>query len=147
MLFRSSYGPEMRGGTANCSVMLSDVAIGNPVAIEPTAALVMNIQSYDKFEPLVRSGGTLLVNSSLVEKSSSRSDISEYLIAANDIALEIGDARVANMVMLGAYISLSDAVTPESVMQALEKRLPEHRRNLLPLNREALERGMAATRK
>ena len=138
-----SYGPEMRGGTANCSVMISEVPIGNPVANVPSAAIVMNIQSYDKFEPRVVPGGVLLVNSSLVTKSSSRTNITQFLVPANEIASEIGDNRVANMVMLGAYLQASKAVSMEEVLKALELRLPEHRRNLLPMNQQALERGMA----
>ena len=138
-----SYGPEMRGGTANCSVMLSEEPIGSLVAVNPTAAIVMNIQSYDKFEAAVRPGGLLLVNSSLIAKSSQRTDIIQILVPANEIAAELGDNRVANMVMLGAYIQASGAVSLDAVMYALEKKLPEHRRNLLPMNRLALERGMA----
>ena len=137
-----SYGPEMRGGTANCSVMLSDEPIGSLVAVNPTAAIVMNIQSFDKFEPVVRAGGLLLVNTSLVPRTTNRSDIRQVLIPANDIAAELGDTRVANMVMLGAYIQASNAVSLDAVMYALEKKLPEHRRNLLPMNRQALEHGM-----
>ncbi|MCL2498459.1 MAG: 2-oxoacid:acceptor oxidoreductase family protein [Symbiobacteriaceae bacterium] len=138
-----SYGPEMRGGTANCSVMLSSELIGSPVAVDPTAAIVMNVQSFDKFEPAVRSGGLLLVNSTLVSKSSNRKDITQYLIPANAIAQELGDTRVANMVMLGGYIYASKALTLEAILQALEEKLPVHRRNLLPMNKQALERGMA----
>ncbi|MCL2548649.1 MAG: 2-oxoacid:acceptor oxidoreductase family protein [Symbiobacteriaceae bacterium] len=138
-----SYGPEMRGGTANCSVMLSDDPIGSLVAVNPTAAILMNIQSYDKFEPAVRPGGLLLVNTSLITKTTLRNDIKQVLVPANEIAAELGDNRVANMVMLGAFIQASEAVSLDSIMYALEKKLPEHRRNLLPMNRQALERGMA----
>lgn len=136
-----SYGPEMRGGTANCSVMLSDEPIGSPVANEPTTAIVMNIQSYDKFEPTVRADGLLLINSSLVEKTSSRSDIRQICIPANEIASDLGSTRVANMVMLGAFLKASNVLSLDVIMSALEKKLPEHRRNLLPMNRLALEKG------
>ena len=136
-----SYGPEMRGGTANCSVMLSDAPIGSPIASQPTAAIVMNIQSFDKFEPTIQPNGLLLINSSLIDKTSARTDVRQFAIPANEIAIELGDARVANMVMLGAFLGASQALSLDSVMYALEKKLPAHRRNLLPMNRLALERG------
>ena len=138
-----SYGPEMRGGTANCSVMISDETVGSPIAVDPSAAILMNIQSYDKFESVVRPGGLLLINSSLIEKQSSRTDIKQYLIPANTIAAELGDTRVANMVMLGAFLKASGALNLDVIMEALEHKLPPHRRNLLPMNRQALEKGMA----
>ena len=136
-----SYGPEMRGGTANCSVMLSDAPIGSPIASQPSAAIVMNVQSFDKFEPTIQPNGLLLINSSLIDKTSTRTDVRQFAIPANEIAIELGDARVANMVMLGAFLGASQALSLDSVMAALEKKLPAHRRNLLPMNRLALERG------
>jgi 2-oxoglutarate ferredoxin oxidoreductase subunit gamma len=138
-----SYGPEMRGGTANCTVVVSDEEIGSPVVVDPTAAVVMNIQSYDKFEPLVRPGGVLLINSSLIDKKSTRTDITQYIVPVNEIADELGNAKVANMVMLGAFLRATNAVDIESILSALKKVLPPHRHNLLPLNQQALERGAA----
>ncbi len=98
-----SYGPEMRGGTANCSVIVSSEPVGSPVVVNSTTAIVMNKPSLDKFEPSVNKGGRLFINSSLIEQKSKRDDIEVYYISANEIADELGNMRVANMVMLGAY--------------------------------------------
>ena len=117
-----SYGPEMRGGTANCSVMVSERPIGSPVITDDaTVAIVMNLPSLDKFQPDVHAGGKLIINSSLIEKKASRSDIHAYYIPANEIANELGNARVANMVMLGAFLELTKTVSVESVLKALAK--------------------------
>ncbi|MGE5653369.1 MAG: 2-oxoacid:acceptor oxidoreductase family protein [Bacillota bacterium] len=136
-----SYGPEMRGGTANCTVVVSDEEVASPVVVDPTCAVVMNIQSYDKFEPLVRPGGILLINSSLIDKVSTRTDITQYQIPVNEIADEIGNNKVANMVMLGAFIEATRAVSLGSIVESLKKVLPARRHNLIPVNQRALERG------
>ena len=100
-----SYGPEMRGGTANCSVTISDMPVGSPVITDDaTCAIVMNLPSLDKFENDVVAGGKVLVNSSLIEKKVQTTDVDAYYIPANEIALELGNPRVANMIMLGAYL-------------------------------------------
>ena len=103
-----SYGPEMRGGTANCNVIVSDNPVGSPLVTEATTAIVMNLPSLDKFEGRVVEDGILLINSSLIDKKTSRTDIRAYEIPANDIANELGNIRIANMVMLGAYIELTN---------------------------------------
>lgn len=142
-----SYGPEMRGGTANCNVMISEKPIGSPViSNDATTAIIMNLPSLDKFELEVIPGGTVIINSSLIEKKSSRTDLKAYYVPANDIALELGNPRVANMVMLGAFIELTKAVTPEMVLKALEKTFGPSKAHLLPLNDEALKRGAAAVK-
>lgn len=138
-----SYGPEMRGGTANCTVVVSNEEVASPVVVDPTCAVVMNIQSYEKFEPLVRPGGILLINSSLVEKVSSRTDITQYQIPVNEIADRIGNAKVANMVMLGAFIEATQAVSLDAIVESLKKVLPARRHNLIPINQQALEQGAA----
>jgi 2-oxoglutarate ferredoxin oxidoreductase subunit gamma len=138
-----SYGPEMRGGTANCCVVVSDQDIGSPIVLSPTAAIVMNIQSFEKFAPMVREGGILLINSSLIEQECLRTDIKQYRIPANEIAEKIGSGRVANMVMLGAFLEATHAVEVESIVYTLKKKLPSHRQNLMPLNEEALKAGAA----
>jgi 2-oxoglutarate ferredoxin oxidoreductase subunit gamma len=109
-----SYGPEMRGGTANCSVIVSDEPIGAPIVTEATAAIVMNRPSLDKFENDVIPGGALLINSSLIDKKATRNDIKVYYIPANDIANELGTDKVANIVMLGAYLKVSGAASVDS---------------------------------
>ncbi|MBM7865199.1 2-oxoacid:ferredoxin oxidoreductase subunit gamma [Heliobacterium gestii] len=138
-----SYGPEMRGGTANCNVTVSDRPIASPIVYEPTGAIVLNQPSLDKFGPLVIPGGVLLINASLIGESSRRVDIRQLRLAANDLANGLGNLKVANMVLLGALLRLTSVVHVESIMAALQKILPPHRHNLLPVNRAALETGMA----
>ncbi|MHB9094922.1 MAG: 2-oxoacid:acceptor oxidoreductase family protein [Eubacteriales bacterium] len=137
-----SYGPEMRGGTANCAVTVSEKEISSPVVTEPTSVIIMNQPSLEKFEPTLKPGGLLLVNSSLVSKKASRQDLRVVEIASNEIANEkLGNTRVANIIILGAYIELTKVVTIDSIIESLKKVLPERRHNLIPLNRQALELG------
>ncbi|GAU77141.1 2-oxoacid:acceptor oxidoreductase family protein [Fusibacter sp. 3D3] len=140
-----SYGPEMRGGTANCSVMVSERTIGSPVITnDATTAIVMNLPSLDKFENDIAAKGNILINSSLIEKKATRSDIVAYYVPANEIAGELGNSRVANMVMLGAYLELTKTVEVDSVMKALNKIFGEGKAHLLDVNRAALEKGAKA---
>lgn len=137
-----SYGPEQRGGTANCSVMISDRPVGSPVVTEPNTAVVMNTPSLQKFAPRMTPNGLLLINSSFTSERPERSDLRVIEVPANDIARELGNERVANMVVVGALVSaMEGAVKLETVKRCLAKVLPEHRHNLIPLNEEALERG------
>jgi len=140
-----SYGPEMRGGTANCTVVISDIRIGSPIITHPQAACVFNRPSLDKFGALVRPGGMLFINSTLIDKISGRSDIAEYLIPANDIALRVGNARVTNIVMLGAYIEASSIVKFETLLQMLNEKMGK-KAQFLDMNRIALEEGRKAAR-
>lgn len=143
-----SYGPEMRGGTANCSVMVSDQPISSPViANNATAAIVMNQPSLEKFEADLLPGGKLLINSSLIDKKASRNDVEAYYIPCNDIANELGNMKVANMVMLGAYIELTKLVEPASILKALAKIFGESKSNLIAINETAMEAGAKAVRK
>lgn len=136
-----SYGPEMRGGTANCMVIVSDRQIDSPVFEVCDAAILMNGPSYDKFEKSVRPGGILLYNSSLIESRNRRSDITVIGIPANEIAGSLGGAQVANMVMIGALLELAPVVAIDSVLECLRKVLPASKHHLLPLNRQAMEAG------
>ncbi len=136
-----SYGPEMRGGTANCNVTISTEPVGSPVVVEATTAVVMNLPSLDKFESSVVSGGNLLINSSLIERKAKRDDLNVYYIPANDIAMDLGSVRAANMVLLGAYIEITGAIKVESVYEAFGKVFGETKAHLLPMNQEALKRG------
>lgn len=138
-----SYGPEMRGGTANCSVIVSHEPIGAPIVTEPTAVVSMNRPSLDKFEPSICPGGTLLINGSLIDRPVTRKDIKAYKVQANDIADRLGNLRVANMVMLGALITATGIVAPESVLQALQKMFTG-REHLVQINEKALREGIAA---
>lgn len=138
-----SYGPEMRGGTANCSVVLSDKPVGSPVFSFPTELIAMNGPSIDKFAPTVLSGGLVLVNSSVVSKKVERSDVKALYVPCEGIAYEVGNPKVANMVMLGAYVAATGALKPETIEQMIHEMFTGAKAKLVPLNLEALKRGMA----
>lgn len=136
-----SYGPEQRGGTANVSVIVSDESIGSPVISHPTTAIVLNNPSFEKYEPLVVPGGVLISNSSLIDHKSDRKDITVIEVPASDIANQMGDPKVANSVILGAYLEYSKVVSPDSVIESLKKVLSSQKQHLIPLNQAALEKG------
>jgi len=136
-----SYGPEMRGGTANCTVIIADEEIGSPTVLNPQAALVFNLPSFDKYEPLVVAGGVLVANASLVNRSVQRIDIKAVMIPANEMAEALGDRRLTNMVMLGAMLGILPVLPIEAVEKALSEHLPERHRRLLPINFKALHQG------
>jgi 2-oxoglutarate ferredoxin oxidoreductase subunit gamma len=144
-----SYGPEMRGGTAHCTVIVSEEEIGSPVVRNPKVAVVMNLPSLDKYEPVVRAGGVLIVNSSLVDRAPERKDIDATMIPANEIAEEIGHARLANLVLVGAMLQREPLFELDSVKRALQEHIPERHRDMLEANYRALDRGwdLAAERK
>ena len=137
-----SYGPEMRGGTANCTVVLSDDPIGSPVVSRPQAVVAMNTPSFMKFEPHVIEGGILIYNSSLVKLESKRNDLVKYAVDATETAAEMGNIRVANMVALGALIAAAKVVCIDSAKEALSKVLPSHRQDLIFLNLQALKKAL-----
>ncbi len=116
-----SYGPEMRGGTANCTVVVGDKPIGSPLITTPQAAVVMNQPSLEKFAPMLRKGGTLVINSSMIPVNSDRDDLRTFRIKANDLATELGNRRSANLIMLGAYIGLDEVVSHEMLIKTIEK--------------------------
>lgn len=136
-----SYGPEMRGGTANCTVIISDDEIGSPLVRNPKAAIVLNLPSLDKYEPLIGPGGVLVANASLINREPQRLDITTVFIPANEIAESLGDKRLTNMVALGALLSQMPVLSVEAIEKALENHLPERHRRLLPVNFKALRRG------
>jgi len=143
-----SYGPEMRGGTANCSTIVSDKSIGSPVITDDaTSAIIMNLPSLDKFEDDVVAGGKIIINSSLIDKKVSRTDVEAYYVNANELATELGTAKAANMVMLGAYLELFKPVSLDSVLKAFLEVFGEDKAKLLPLNEKALKAGAEAVRK
>ncbi|WP_313757649.1 2-oxoacid:acceptor oxidoreductase family protein [Tissierella sp.] len=143
-----SYGPEMRGGTANCNVIISSDEVGSPVVIDSTSAIVMNRPSLDKFENLVVPGGRLFINSSLIDRKCTRDDIEIYYVPANEIADKVGNPRTANMVMLGAFLEATKAVEVDSILnKAFTAVFGENRAHLLPINKEALEKGAEIARK
>ena len=142
-----SYGPEMRGGTAHCTVIISDEPIGSPIIHHPNSCIVLNPASMEKYEPLVRAGGVLVINTSLVRARSRRTDITVVEVPANDLANEIGSIKIANIVLLGALLAVNPIVSMESVKQALDEHIPDHRRHVIEPNKRALDRGaeVAAT--
>jgi 2-oxoglutarate ferredoxin oxidoreductase subunit gamma len=138
-----SYGPEMRGGTAHCTVVISDEPIGSPLVRTPACVLAFNNPSVEKYEPLVAPGGFLIHNASLTSHVVQRTDIQAVPVHASEIAAELGNARLLNMVMLGAYLQLTQVLPLTVVEHALEGHLSSRRPELLALNEQALQRGMA----
>lgn len=138
-----SYGPEMRGGTANCTVIVSEEEIGAPVVRNPSAAVVMNQPSMEKYEPLIKPGGVLVVNASLIDLKSKRDDIRVLYIPASETATKLGNVRMANMVVLGALIEVTGLVSYDTVMQQLDEHLSSRQRKWLEPNDLALKEGIA----
>jgi 2-oxoglutarate ferredoxin oxidoreductase subunit gamma len=141
-----SYGPEMRGGTANCTVIVADEEIGSPYVSKPKAAVVLNLPSMDKYEPLVIEGGVLIANQSLINRQFQRTDLDAILVPANEIAEIIGNRRLINMVMLGALMQKLTVLPIEAIQKALDDHLPERHRKLLGANKDALQKGAAFAR-
>lgn len=142
-----SYGPEMRGGTANVTVVLSDRPISSPIAHEYDTVVVLNQQSLDKFESHVKEGGILIYDPNGITHLPTRTDINVYKVDATQEAARMGNPRVFNMIVLGAMIEVSPNVTLENAFKGLEKSLPERLHKTLPANREAIEVGMKIVEK
>jgi 2-oxoglutarate ferredoxin oxidoreductase subunit gamma len=136
-----SYGPEMRGGTANCTVIVSDEEIGSPLVLNPKAAIVLNLPSLDKYESLVMPGGVLVANASLINRRPQRADLQSVYLPANDIAEFLGDKRLMNMVALGALLECLPVLPLQAIEKALRDHLPERHKRLLPVNYQALRQG------
>ncbi len=142
-----SYGPEMRGGTANCAVVVSDEPIGSPlISKDGTAAIVLNLPSLLKFEKEIIPGGKIIINKSLIDTEPSREDIDAYYVPANELAMELGNSKIANMVMLGAYLELTKIVKIDSVLDAFVKVFGEDKAHLISINKEALLKGAEAVK-
>ena len=141
-----SYGPEMRGGEANCAVVVSDEPIGSPLVTEPPIAVIMNKPSMIKFAPTMEENGLMLYNSSLIDITPDRTDINAVAIDCNGIAEQLGNSRTANMVMLGAIIEKTGVISIDSAMEALKATFGPKKEHLLPINRQAMEAGAAAAR-
>ena len=138
-----SYGPEMRGGTANCSVVLSDKPVGSPVFARSTELIALNEPSLMKFEEGVLPGGTVFVNSDVVSDKVQREDLTAYYIPCSKIADEVGNAKVSNMVMLGAYVAATKVLKPETIEKMIQEMFAGPKAKFIPLNIEAFHRGMA----
>ena len=141
-----SYGPEMRGGTAYCTVVISDTRIGSPIINHPSSICVFNRPSFDKFEPRVKPGGLFIVNSSLINAVSERKDFTQLLIPANDMALEAGNPKATNIVILGAFVSATGILKYKTVEDTLTKKLG-HKKSLLESNKKLLKLGFDFAKK
>jgi len=141
-----SYGPEMRGGTANCTVVLSEEGeVGSPIVDEPTALVAMNLPSLEKFEPTVAEGGTIIVNSSLIDREVERAAVSAFSIRLNDLGKKAGSLRAINMVALGAYVKATGIIPLAAVKAAMREMLENSgKEKFIPLNEQALEEGYNA---
>lgn len=138
--FLPSYGPEMRGGTSNCSVVVSDKPVASPIIAVPDMLIAMNKPSLAKFESKVKKGGTIIVNSSLIDAKVTRDDVKAVYINANDLAIEAGNVRTANIVVLGAYTRMSGDFTPEVMKAVIEKKFAK-KPKVIPANIKAFELG------
>lgn len=139
-----AYGPEKRGGFANCSVIISDEKIASPFVTKATSAIIMNDAAFDQYEDYVIPGGSLFINSSNVTKKSSREDINIYYIPSVDIANEVGSSKTANIVMMGAFLEKIKCVTNDAVLEALLESLGQGKEKLIPINKNAMEKGAQA---
>lgn len=138
-----SYGPEQRGGTANVTVIVSDSPISSPVLDSYDTAVLLNQQSLDKFENKVKPGGTLIYDPSSIHRLPARTDITVVAIDAMTAAIEMNNAKTYNMILLGALLKRRPIVSVEAVIKGLKKTLPERHHHLIPLNEEAINRGMS----
>ena len=138
-----SYGPEMRGGTCNCSVIVSDEPVGSPIVAHPNILMVMNEPSLDRFEGAVAPGGAVFVDSSLVERKVARADVEAVYVPATRMAREMEAVSLANMVLLGAIVAKTLCVRRETVAAALRETISARKANLLDLNLKAVEAGIA----
>jgi 2-oxoglutarate ferredoxin oxidoreductase subunit gamma len=141
-----SYGPEMRGGTANCTVIIADEEIGSPLVHHPQAVVAMNLPSLEKYESTLPQGGVLIINGSMVNRDTTRTDITHISVPAVEIAEKIGNKRLTNVVLLGALLEKLPFLPMSAIEDAFKNHLPERHRKLLPANLEALNQGAAFAR-
>ncbi len=141
-----SYGPEMRGGTANCSVIVSDKAVASPLVDQADVVIAMNRPSLDKFESHVRPGGTLVINSSIIDRKAERTDVTVVYCDANKIAESVGNPKGANVAILGALLQKSPVVSVDTMVEAIRIELGERKAKFLEGNKKALVAGMEAAK-
>jgi 2-oxoglutarate ferredoxin oxidoreductase subunit gamma len=137
-----SYGPEMRGGTANVTVIISDNRISSPILTEFDSAIILNQQSLDKFEPMIKKGGILLYDNNGISRPPVRKDINIYCVEATLEASRMSAAKTFNMIILGAFLKVKPVVELENVIKGLEKSLPPRHHHTIPMNRDGILRGM-----
>jgi len=145
-LWFPSYGPETRGGTANCSVTISEKSVNSPVISTPDSIIIMNKPSLAKFMPKLKKDGNLFVNTSLVVDLEYRDDVNVYEIPVNDLALKLGNLKVANMIMLGAYLEVTKIFTNDEVIEVMKKKFTGSKAALIDINKQALETGRQAVK-
>ncbi len=136
-----SYGPEMRGGTASCSVIISDEEVGSPIISQPDILIAMNLPSFEKFEPTVKSGGTIIADSSLIETKSSRTDIDVHYIPATALASDMGKQSLANMIILGKLLKVMGDFNEDNIKTVLSKVIPPKKADMLDINMKAMQIG------
>lgn len=136
-----SYGPEMRGGTATCTVVISDQRVRSPLVDFPTSVLALNQPSLDKFEPRVRQKGVLIYNSSMAKRNNPRNDLRVKEVQADTLALRLNARKSMNMAMLGAYLKVTQVIKPETILSALAKLIPTERERLRDINWQAFQLG------
>lgn len=136
-----SYGPEMRGGTANCSVILSDMPVGSPIVSNPDVLIAMNLPSFDKYEDAVVSGGKVFIDESLISRKVKRDDIDAYYIPATKLASDMGAPTLANMILLGKMLKETKAVDFDNIEIGLKKVIPARKADMLEINLNALKLG------
>jgi len=144
--FLPSYGPEMRGGTANCHVIVSDTTIASPIIGYPKAAIVLNLPSLDKYEPLMKKDGIIIINKTLVPREVKRDDVRVLQIDAQYVAEDLGNKKVVNMILLGAYVEIEKPVKIETLKNALKSYLTGRKAELIEVNERALEKGAEIAR-
>ena len=140
--YMPSYGPEMRGGTAHCTVILSQDEIGSPIVRQPSICIVMNPPSMDKYEPLVQPGGLLVINSTLVRARSRRDDIQVVYVPANELAAQAGNVKMANVVLLGTMLGTREILPIECVKRTMDLHIPQTRKHIIEPNKRALQCGI-----
>ena len=136
-----SYGPEMRGGTASCSVIISDEEVGSPIISQPDVLIAMNLPSFEKFEPTVKAGGIVIADSSLIETKSARTDIDVYYIPATSLASEMGKQSLANMIILGKLLKVLGDFNEDEIKTVLSKVITPKKADMLVINMEAMQIG------
>ena len=136
-----SYGPEMRGGTANCNVIISDSPVGSPIVQNPNVLMVMNTPSLDKYEKSVVPGGKIFVDSSLISRKVEREDVEVFYIPATKMASDMGMPTLANMILLGAIVKATGCITDEGMLAGLNKIIPAKKANLLDANLKCIQAG------
>lgn len=142
-----SYGPEMRGGTAHCFIVVSDKPVGSPIVRYPEIGVAFNLPSFEKYESMTAPGGLLVKNTSLIDRESDRTDIEILSIPATTLADDLGDTRVTNLILLGAMLNQRPIFSLDELRESLSNHIPAHRRNLLDLNYQAINQGAAYAEK